>query len=108
MSQAHLAELRSALAARGWKVTQERIRGDENVQGSGTWKICRNSASLLIDFAGFGPLGEEIPLDESYACDVRNHAECSLYFRKVNRSRQLWEQDLSNFLECIDRLSTLA
>jgi len=104
MSQSHLSQLREALTRRGWQVI-ERLRGDDNVQGTATWVIQRSNAgpTLLIDFAGFGCMGEDIALEESYYCNIRG-SSVGLYFRRVNRSRQLWAAELKAFvaaLECV-------
>jgi hypothetical protein len=79
------------------------LRGEDNVQGAATWTIQRSSAgpTLLIDFEGFGGMGEDISLEESYACKVRGPA-IDLYFRRVNRSRQLWLAELKAFVTALD------
>ncbi len=105
MSRSHLSQLREALTRRGWQVT-ERLRGDDNVQGAATWVIQRPNTgpTLLIDFAGFGGMGEDISLEESYACDVRGTA-IDLYFRRVNRSRQLWLAELKAFVTALESVA---
>ena len=102
MSQAHLDELYAALTQRGWKVS-ERRRGDHDVQGAATWEIRRgpDGPELLIDFAGFGGMGEDIPLEESGCCDVRGQ-RIGLYFRRVNRSRERWLSELAEFVSALD------
>ena len=69
----------------------ERRRGDVDVQGSATWEIRRQAGgpALLLDFAGFGGLGEDISLEESYACKVRG-CPIHLYFSRVKRSCERW------------------
>jgi hypothetical protein len=108
MSQSHLKQLHDALTRRGWDVT-ERSRGDDDVQGAATWMIRRSSAgpTLLIDFEGFGGMGEDISLEESYACRVRGNS-IGLYFRRVNRSRQLWVSELNEFVNALEKISTAA
>ena len=104
MSQSHLSQLREALSHRRWQVT-ERLRGEDNVQGAATWVIQRPNAgpTLLIDFAGFGGIGEDISLEDSYACNVRGTA-IELYFRHVNRSRQLWLAELKAFVNALENV----
>jgi hypothetical protein len=82
------------------------LRGDDNVQGAATWVIQRSNAgpTLLIDFAGFGGMGEDISLEESYACHVRG-SSIGLYFRRVNRSRQLWVTELKQFVTALDNVA---
>jgi hypothetical protein len=104
MSLSHLQELRAALVDNGWKIVVERVRGEENVQGAATWEVRRDDGgpSVLIDFAGFGGMGEDIPLEQSYACEIRGRGNPGLYFRRINRSRELWLQDLSSFVNSLE------
>ena len=104
MSIAHLNELRAALAGRGWRVVAERLRGEDNVQGAATWEVRRGNAGplVLIDFAGLGGMGEDIPLEQSYACYVRGRRNVALYFRRINRSRELWLHDLDAFVDSLE------
>jgi hypothetical protein len=103
MSQSHLKELRSALTEHGWTIVAERLRGDEDVQGAATWQVTRDGGPVvMIDFAGFGGMGEDISLDQSYACQVRGRSEIGLYFRRIDRSRTLWLRDLAAFTEALD------
>jgi hypothetical protein len=107
MSLSHLKELRTALAEHGWEVVAERLRGEDDVRGAATWELRRNGEGVpvLIDFAGFGPMGEDISLEESYACDVRGRPSPGLYFRRINRSRELWLRDLTAFVASLDAAS---
>lgn len=102
MSQAHLEELHKALSRHGWQVT-ERRRGDEGANGAGTWQLRRYEGGppLLLDFAGFGGLGEDIPLEESYACQLRG-TNRHLYFSRINKSRKRWLSELESFMRFID------
>src|SRR5574338_898855 len=102
MSQAHLRQLRAALFRRGWDVV-ERRRGEPGVEGAATWELRRGEcgSTVLIDFAGFGAMGEDIPLEESYACQARGRP-ISLYFRRVNRSRERWTSELAAFVASLD------
>ena len=57
----------------------------------------------MIDFDGMGPDGDRcLALDESYGCQVRGRASISLYFRRVNRSRELWQRELAEFVQKLD------
>jgi hypothetical protein len=104
MSIAHRNELRSALTTRGWKVIAERQRGDDDdVPGAATWEIQRGDAgpTVEIDFAGFGAMGEDIPLEQSYACTLRGRQDIGLYFWRINRSRERWLRDLWAFVDAL-------
>lgn len=104
MPQSHLRQLYAALTSRGWKVT-EKLRGEDDVEGSATWFIQRHGSEsmLLIDFEGFGGMGEDISLDESYSCQVRGRPN-SLYFRRVKRSREKWLTELTEFVSSLDNV----
>lgn len=108
MSVSHLNQLDEALTRRGWKITK-RLRGEENVLGAATWEITRSPRDpvLCIDFAGFGGMGEDISIDESYACDVRGHS-ARLYFSRVNHSRERWMAELKEFITALDRIEVAA
>jgi hypothetical protein len=102
MSDSHLNELRTMLAEHGWRIVAERLRGEDDVQGAATWQVTRDGGPMvLIDFAGFGTMGEDIAIEESYACNVRERSDIGLYFRRVNRSRVLWLADLAAFVEAL-------
>jgi hypothetical protein len=104
MSDSHLKELRTTLAEYGWRIVAERLRGEDNVQGAATWQVTRDDVpAVLIDFAGFGTMGEDIALEESYACNVRERSDVGLYFRRVNRSRALWLAELTAFVEALSK-----
>lgn len=105
MSQSHLQQLQAALTRRGWKIS-EKLRGDVGVEGAATWESRRGAQEppVLIDFAGFGWMGEDIPLEESCCCDVRGQTG-GLYFRRVNKSREIWEAELAAFVESLDAAS---
>lgn len=103
MSLAHLQELRVALAEAGWKIVAERLRGEDNVMGAATWEVHRGDRTLavFIDFDGFGCMGEDVPLEMSSGCDVRGRRDGGLYFRRINRSRELWLRDLAAFIDSL-------
>lgn len=105
MSQSNLSQLREALTHSGWQIT-ENLRGDDDVRGAATWLIRRQiGPTLLIDFAGLGGMGEDIPVEQSYACNVRD-ASLSLYFRRVNRCRELWVAELTEFVSALEKVAT--
>jgi hypothetical protein len=108
MSRSHLSQFREALNRRGWQIT-EKLRGDDNVKGAATWWIRRHNAgpTLLIDFDGFGAMGEDISLEASYGCNVRG-SPMELYFRRVNRSRELWVAELTRFVSSLDTIAPAA
>jgi hypothetical protein len=101
MSKPHLDALEQALARKGWRVVAVHPGNDYSV--SGTWEIQRSTSdpSLFIDFDGLDDL-ECLPLDQSHGCQLRGHHLVSLYFRPINKSRQLWEQDLAGFVRSLD------
>lgn len=102
MSQAHLQELHATLTHRGWNILV-RHRGDTDVRGAATWEVRRRGTEgvVRIDFPGFGGLGEDIPLEESPGCNVRDH-EIHLYFSRINRSHSQWTEDLESFVLALD------
>lgn len=107
MSQSHLSELYSLLVQRGWNVVEHREScAAIEVLGAAVWEVRRyeNGPAILIDFPSFGAIGEDIPLEESYACEVRGQP-ISPYFSRVNRSREKWVEQLTSFVEAIDQLN---
>jgi hypothetical protein len=108
MSLSHLKELRAALENHGWKIVAERLREEDfDVGGAATWEVRKSDkgSSVLIDFAGFGSLGEHIPLEKSYACHVRGRSDVDLYFWRINRSRERWLRDLASFVTSLETVS---
>ena len=103
MSKPHLRALEEALASKGWRVVA--VHPGDGYHISATWEILRssNQPSLLIDFEGMGPDGDCcLPLEESYGCRARGREAVGLYFRRVNRSQSLWEQELTDFVQSLD------
>jgi hypothetical protein len=41
-------------------------------------------------------------LEESYGCTLRGRSSVDLYFRRVNKYRKLWEQELAQFVRALD------
>jgi len=103
MSKPHLQELEQALARRGWEVIA--VHPGDGYSISATWEILRSSRqpSLFIEFDGMDADGDSrLLLEESYGCQVRGRKVARLYFRRVNRSRSLWEQELAAFVDALD------
>ncbi|PQO41217.1 hypothetical protein C5Y96_00435 [Blastopirellula marina] len=108
MSQSHLQDLYGQLVQRGWKVVEHRRSSETlDVPGAAVWEIRRfdNSPAILLDFPGFDGVGENIDLDESYACGVRGRP-IELYFSRVNRSQERWLEDLASFIAALDLIET--
>jgi hypothetical protein len=101
VSKSHLEALEQALARKGWRVLAVHPGNDYDI--SATWEIQRSTSepSLFIDFRGLDDV-ECLPLEQSYGCQVRGRHSLSLYFRPINKSRQLWEQDLARFVRSLD------
>lgn len=103
MSKPHLRALEEALARKGWRVVAVYPGNDYDV--AATWEIQRSARepSLFVDFNGMEPDGGGcLPLEESYGCTVRGRSSVDLYFRPVNKSRELWEQDVARFVQALD------
>ena len=103
MSKPHLRELEQALARKGWQLVA--VHPGDNYQVSATWEILRSSRQprLFIDFDGMDADGDFcLPLEEGYGCQVRGRKDATLYFRRVNKSRAIWEQELAAFVDALD------
>lgn len=93
----HIENLYDALAAKGWRIEEQ--PGDD-LQMSGTWQLQRSTREppLHIDFAGLDDL-RCLPVEEAYACRVRERPGLSLYFgRKGSTSRE----NLREFVDALD------
>ena len=101
MSRSHLRALEESLASSGWHVVGVHPGNDYDI--SATWEIQRSSseASVFIDFEGMDDM-VCLPVEESYCCHARGRREPSLYFRRVNKSRRLWERELAEFVRSLD------
>lgn len=100
LSQAHLDALEKALDLKGWRIVT--VHPGNNRDIAATWEIHRGGEVLYVDFDGMNPDGDLIPVTESCGCFVRGIAKTDLYFRKVNRSRQLWQKKLAEFVQALD------
>jgi hypothetical protein len=105
MSKPHLRALEEELGRKGWRVVA--VHPGDDCRISTTWEIQRNSSqhSLFIDFEGLHEM-VCLPLEESYGCHVRGRSArdkaAQLYFRKPNKSRSLWMQELVAFVRALD------
>jgi hypothetical protein len=101
MSEPHLRGLEKTLANKGWRVIT--VHPGNGYDISATWEIQRSTSepSLLIDFEGLDDM-VCLPLEECYGCHVRGCGKPSLYFRRVNKSRKLWEKELAEFVRLLD------
>jgi hypothetical protein len=103
MSKPHLRALENELVRKGWQIVA--VHPGDDYRISATWEIRRGSTrpSVFIDFHGMEPGGDYcLPLEESYGCDVRGRPGVSLHFRRIHRSRRLWEQALAAFVRALD------
>jgi hypothetical protein len=97
--------LEEALLRRGWRVIA--VHPGDDYQISATWEIQRSCThpSRFIDFDGLDDM-VCLPLEESYGCHVRVRSPKDqaawLYFRRPNKSRDLWEQELAAFVLALD------
>lgn len=97
MPQHHLDSLSHALLQKGWKIIATRSL-DDFPHDFHAWTIQRGPATLEIQFARFGGAGEDLPLDESYACEVAGRDDVSLYFSRHPR----WRDELASFVAALD------
>ena len=105
MSKPHLQALEEALRRRGWRVVTVHPGNDYNI--SATWEIQRSTSepSLFIDFDGLDDMVCR-PLEACYGCRIRGRSgkdeAARLYFRRPNKSRDLWEKDLAAFVLALE------
>jgi hypothetical protein len=101
MSKPHLRALEEALLRKGWRILA--VHPGDDYRISATWEIQRNNCepSLFIDFDGLDDMAC-LPLEESYGCHIRGRSAKDetawLYFRRPNKSRELWEKDVAAFV----------
>jgi hypothetical protein len=106
VSESHLRALENALARKGWRVVA-RMHG-HGYRISASWGIQRSTQQpdLLLDFDGMDESGDFcLPVEESYGCQVRGHPAAFLHFRRPQRSRRLWEQELAAFIRELEYAS---
>jgi len=99
MADWHLAELRAALEKRGWRIVE---RDGDDYRISGTWELgrSRDPRTLLIDFDGLDDM-KTLPIDQSYACRLRDSG-VAIYFRRA-RNEEQWREELAAFIEAIEK-----
>ncbi|MCH7726367.1 MAG: hypothetical protein IH991_07815 [Planctomycetes bacterium] len=98
MPKHHLDALSHALTQKGWKIVSTRTL-DDSPYDFHAWTVERGTVSLEIQFARFGGIGEDLPLDKSYACSVSGHDDISLYFSKPSGK---WNADVASFVSALD------
>src|SRR5687767_12971734 len=104
MASWHLDELKAALEKRGWRIAE--LPGDEDRKISGIWELSRSgdTRTLALDFDGLDDL-QTLPMDKSYACQVRG-TQISLYFSRRGETgsdaRERWKAELASFAKALD------
>ncbi|MDJ0711074.1 MAG: hypothetical protein QNJ14_11815 [Woeseiaceae bacterium] len=93
MSKIHLNDIRQCLESAQWKIVEE-LDGD-GYRISGVWVIARPDGTNLfhLDFEGLDDM-ETLPVEQSYACAIREAPYVSCYFSRPGRS---WPNELANF-----------
>lgn len=93
MSGIYLNDIRQCLEKAHWKVTQE-LDGD-GYRISGVWVVERpdGTGRFHLDFQGLDDK-RTLPIEESYACEIREAPDVSCYFSRQGRS---WPQELAGF-----------
>jgi hypothetical protein len=97
MSQHHLHALWHALIQKGWKIVTTRSL-DDFPYDYHAWTIRRGSVAIELQFARFGDMGQDVPLEESSGCAVAKVRSISLHFSKQPR----WKDDLASFVSSLD------
>jgi hypothetical protein len=95
----HLRELEGSLANAGWRVVD--VKKGNGYDVSASWEIERGGKRVVVDFEGLTEHAVALPLEEGYACKVREHPALSLYFGKKpsqSRPRGSWNRKLSAFV----------
>jgi hypothetical protein len=98
MSHQHLADLRSHLAHRDWRIVRE-LPGDDRAV-SAVWEISRpgRPTSLHLVFEGLHANGV-LPVESAYGRHLREEATISAYFARISHS---WPKELEAFLNKLD------
>jgi hypothetical protein len=103
MSKPHLRALEAALDRKGWRVIA--VHAGNGYDIAATWEVQRSTSepSLFIEFDGLRLDGDDcLPLEESYGCTLRGRTSNDLYFRRVNKSRELWEKEVARFVRALN------
>jgi hypothetical protein len=101
MADWHLKGLRDAMESSGWRFVAEHASDHLYVSASWEFEGNKNEPHIFIDFEGIDDL-RTLPIDESYACHVRNNRSLSLYFgrkgEKGSTQRETWKKELHGFV----------
>lgn len=101
MGDIHLKQLRNLLEKCHWRFVAE--KPGDGYRISGVWEIVRPDGSnpLSLHFNGLDDL-RTLPMEQSYACFIKEHPEIDLYFGKISRS---WKDNLSEFADKLKALN---
>ncbi len=93
MSEIHLKNIRRCLAKAHWSVVEE-LDGD-GYRISGIWVIERpdGTSRFHLEFQGLDDM-QTLPIEKSYACEVREAPHVSCYFSKPKKG---WPKELAKF-----------
>jgi len=93
MSEIHLKDIRRSLERARWGVVEEQEGDDYRI--SAVWIVERpgGGSRFHLEFEGLGDT-RTLPIEESYACSVREAEDVSCYFSRQGRS---WPEELSKF-----------
>ena len=99
MGDTHLDELRTALEQKGWRLLSQ--QDGDGYRISGVWRIQRSTRIGLTEilFEGFDDM-RTLPVEQSYACEVKGHKELGLYFGSMKEFRKA----LPAFVRALDVL----
>ena len=101
MGDTHLHELKIALEEKGWRLISQE-EGD-GYRISGVWRIQRSTRvrPTEILFEGLDDM-RTLPVEQAYACEVKEHKDISLYFGSMKEFRKA----LPAFVHSLDALET--
>ncbi|MCC6741688.1 MAG: hypothetical protein IT452_21800 [Planctomycetia bacterium] len=99
----HLQELRAAIEARGWRITE--LPGDD-YRYTARWRLRRGNDRRVpvIAFEGLDDM-VTLPIEKAYGV-VGEGLPASLYFRRRGKSgsaaRSRWKRELAAFVAALD------
>lgn len=100
MAEWHLKELRNAIERSGWRFVAEHPGDNYSISASWEFKRGDKEPALWIDFEGLDDM-RTLPIEQSYACAVRDQRTPGLYFRRKGSSdsakREIWLKELREF-----------
>jgi hypothetical protein len=84
-------------SAKGWRIVAHHPGDDYNVSAS--WEVQRSTRfpSVFIDFAGLDDM-VCLPLEQAYACRIREFPTVNLYFGTGNKK---WAESVQAFVEAL-------